>query len=322
MNITFQCPKHKSRLFFEEQPERFVCQDGCVYPIRDHIPRFVSSNNYAKAFGAQWKNYQKTQLDSYTGKSISHDRLERLVGGDLSIVNGKLILEAGCGAGRFTEVLLQAGARVIAADLSDAVEANYDNCQYYKFYKIIQADLLDLPIASESFDMVICIGVIQHTPNPEETIKNLCQFVKPGGLLVIDHYSTNYPFTKSRKILRSFLIKMPPSFSIRFCRILVSILWPLHRLLWKYHNHSLINKLRNWFLKLSPVVDYHDAYFQLGPELLRAWAMLDTHDTLTDYYKHLRSAEELTETLTQAGMIDIKTIYAGNGVEARAWKPV
>jgi hypothetical protein len=49
--------------------------------------------------------------------------------------------------------------------------------------------------------------------------------------------------------------------------------------------------------------------------------MLDTHDTLTDYYKHLRSTEEIEAALRTAGMVDIETAYAGNGVEARARKP-
>lgn len=69
------------------------------------------------------------------------------------------------------------------------------------------------------------------------------------------------------------------------------------------------------------IVDYHDAYAELGPELLSAWAMLDTHDTLTDHYKHLRSTEEIEVALRTAGMVDIETAYAGNGVEARARKP-
>jgi len=49
--------------------------------------------------------------------------------------------------------------------------------------------------------------------------------------------------------------------------------------------------------------------------------MLDTHDTLTDYYKHFRSAEEIEAALCSAGMVAIEAAYAGNGVEARARKP-
>ena len=69
------------------------------------------------------------------------------------------------------------------------------------------------------------------------------------------------------------------------------------------------------------MVDYQRSYPQLSPEMLRSWAMLDTHDTLTDHYKHLRSAKSIATTLAACGMEQIETAYAGNGVEARARRP-
>ena len=320
--VIFFCPDHHLRLELDIPHQVYKCEKGCAYPIINNIPRFVSTNNYAKAFGAQWKSYQRTQLDSYTGRPVSRVRLERLMGGDLDIVSNQLVLEAGCGAGRFTEVLLQSGAQVLATDLSDAVEANYSNCHHYENYAVIQADLLCLPVAPQGFDIVICIGVIQHTPSPEKTIEALCGYVKPGGLLVIDHYSYDYPLTASRKLLRNYLIRTSPPFSIGFCRLLVTLLWPIHRLLWKYKANSFIKRLRSWFVNCSPVVDYHDAYAELGPKLLFAWAMLDTHDTLTDHYKHFRSSKEIEAALRAAGMTKIEVALAGNGIEARARKPL
>jgi hypothetical protein len=82
-----------------------------------------------------------------------------------------------------------------------------------------------------------------------------------------------------------------------------------------------LGRLRHFFLRFSPLVDYHDAYPRLGLHLLKMWATLDTHDTLTDHYKHLRSADEIRDHLQQCGMINIEAYYAGNGVEARARKP-
>ncbi len=58
----------------------------------------------------------------------------------------------------------------------------------------------------------------------------------------------------------------------------------------------------------------------IGEKMLHEWGILDTHDTLTDYYKHLRSAEEISEYLLNNDMMDIDIQYAGNGVEARAIK--
>ncbi len=324
------CHKHKKRLSTEtgkgtEDRAFWGCQLGCRYPIVKDIPRFVDSELYASSFGLQWKTFSKTQLDSSTGTTISRDRLARCLGGSIDIVKHKSVLEAGCGAGRFTEVLLEAGAHLFAVDLSNAVEVNHVNHSRYANYFIAQADICELPVEPAQFDIVICLGVVQHTPDPEETITSLCSYVKLGGLLVIDHYSHKYAMTKSRRLLRWIFLRTHPRFSLYASLLLTTLLWPFHRILWILKNFPLFERLVKWlrprFLRISPVVDYHSAYPQLGPKLLLAWALLDTHDTLTDTYKHLRSAEEISSQLRRCGMVDIDVDYAGNGVEARARKP-
>jgi len=313
------CPDHGHLLTGRNQA--FKVPEGCSFPLVNDILRFGPQNNYAASFGLQWNEYRTTQLDSHTGLSISHDRLKRLLGGSFDILKGKEVLEAGCGAGRFTEILLESGAHVWAVDISSAVDANYRNCSSSPHYAVAQASILELPFEEEQFDIVVCIGVIQHTPNPEATMQRLCEQVKEGGLLVIDHYTYGYPSTLSRRILRKLLLKMPTQFSLTFSKILTNVLWPLHRLFWRSRNLPFLGRLRHFFLRFSPLVDYHDAYPRLGLHLLKMWATLDTHDTLTDHYKHLRSADEIRDHLQQCGMINIEAYYAGNGVEARARKP-
>lgn len=321
--ISMQCPLHATPLTIVPLPDGnlFCCQSGCNFPVVSGIPRFVASDCYASSFGLQWNTFRKTQLDSYTGTTISHDRLTRIVGGDLASLRGKSVLEAGCGAGRFTEMLLSAGANVFAVDLSSAVEANYENCRSFidgANYFVCQADIRSLPLAPGQFDVVLCVGVIQHTPNPEETIAALCSHLKPGGMLAIDHYTHGYGITPSRQLLRNQLLQMPADFALLFCSMLTDLLWPVHELLWKSQNSSAGVAARQAFLEHSPLVDYHDAYPQLSADILRSWALLDTHDTVTDVYKHLRSAEEIAACLAASGMQQIDAVYAGNGVEARA----
>jgi SAM-dependent methyltransferase len=319
-NIRPTCPEHGKELVLSSDGSNFFCSEGCRYKILNKIPRFIPDDNYASSFGLQWNKFRKTQLDSYTGLSITRDRLTRIAGGSLGIFGNKNVLEAGCGAGRFTEIMLQAGARVFAVDISNAVEANYENCKDYRNYFVCQADIKNLPFLAEQFDIVVCIGVIQHTPDPEETMSALCLYVKPGGLLLIDHYTHGYPITPSRRILRQYLLKKSKRFSMIFCQVLTAIFWPFHRLFWIMRKIRWINKLRDKFLYYSPVVDYHDTYPSLKGKLQFKWALLDTHDTLTDYYKHLRSAEEIKSHLLKYGMTDIVINLGGNGIEARACK--
>ena len=95
-------------------------------------------------------------------------------------------------------------------------------------------------------------------------------------------------------------------------------LLPLHKLSWSEKRGRW--RLRKQLQKFSPLVDYYDVYPQLGEKILAEWALLDTHDTLTDYYKHLRSAEQIRSCLSECGMGDLEVEYGGNGVEARARK--
>jgi SAM-dependent methyltransferase len=300
-----------------------TCRAGCRVPVIRGIPRFVASEGYAAGFGRQWKRFRRTQLDSFTWTTISRDRLSRCLGGSLAELRGKTVLEVGCGAGRFTELLLAAGARVFAADLSNAVEANYDNCCGAADYFVCQADLRALPAHRDSFDFVICLGVIQHTPEPEATIATLSEFVRPGGRLVIDHYRyDSADMTEVRQRLRSLLIRRDPRLALLFVRLLVAVLWPVHRLLWRLSANQWFAKARRLWLRYSPVLDYHDYYSYLGPRLLYAWATLDTHDCLTDFYKHKRTVEQVASCLQRLGLDSIEASYGGNGVEARATRPM
>ncbi len=317
------CLKHSQGMTSDpfDSPVALRCPGGCSVPVVRDIPRFVDSSNYASGFGLQWNTFRKTQLDSYSGTTISRDRLTRCFGGSLDVVRDKTVLEVGCGAGRFTELMHSAGAVVFACDLSQAVEANYENCHGCPNYFVCQADARELPVLPHSFDFVLCIGVIQHTPSPEETIAALARHVKPGGMLIVDHYSHAYVQNFLQRNLRRLLIRPPARIAKPLTLGLARALLPLHRISWKWKNRRGLWRLRPALLRHSPFIDYLDLFPQLGDQLGAEWSVLDTHDALTDYYKHLRTREEIEACLLSCGLIDLEVSYGGNGIEARARMP-
>jgi uncharacterized protein YbaR (Trm112 family) len=124
----YVCPKCRGRLTLlaggDAGSGSLSCSNRHSFAIRDELPRFVESAGYAASFGFQWQAHARDQLDSATGTTISRTRLfkgtqwpERMP--------GELILEAGCGSGRFTEVLLSTGAEVISFDYSAAAEMTH-----------------------------------------------------------------------------------------------------------------------------------------------------------------------------------------------------
>lgn len=301
---------------FKKTDNKYISEDAVAEIIND-IPRFVDSGSYASLFGDQWKEYKKTQLDSYTGSPTSESRLSRCLGDDLKDnLNGKLVLEAGCGAGRFTEVLLNKDAVLVSSDLSSAVEVNAENFPVSDKHLVIQADINNMPFADESFDVVICLGVIQHTPDTEKTIEDLYKLVKKGGTLVIDHYSfdrSNY--LRLARLYRVFLRKKTADYTIPYTKKLVKRYLPLHK---KVAKNKLLSVLLN---RISPVVSYYSVFPQFSEKLQQEWALLDTHDSLTDWHKRFRNKKQITETLANLGAADIYCAYGGNGVEANCKKP-
>jgi len=314
--VGFVSPRTGAALW--KEGETLVSVAGERVPVVRSIPRFVPSDDYTAPFGLQWNEHPHTQLDSRTSATLSRRRLERCTGMPLRQLAGLRVLEAGCGAGRFTELLVQAGALVHAVDLSSAVEANRRNLgdPPPSNYVVAQADLRDLPFPARTFDVVVCLGVLQHTPSPEASIANLWRMVAPGGLLVIDNYGwTLSRLTKLAPLYRLILKRLPPARAKRITDALVDVFFPLH---WAVRR---LKPLQMLLSRVSPCLSYCHKY----PELTRAqhkdWCRLDTYDELTDWYKRLRTSAQLRGTLEHLGAEQIESVRVRGVIEARCRKP-
>jgi 2-polyprenyl-3-methyl-5-hydroxy-6-metoxy-1,4-benzoquinol methylase len=161
--------------------EALVSRAGRRYSIVRGVPRLVESEKYAKSFGYEWKRFSRTQLDSASGTTRSRDAFLEKTGLSLEQLQGKTVLDVGCGMGRFAEIVARAGARVVGIDLSSAVDAAAENLSSFENAAIVQADVFSLPFARESFDVIYSIGVLHHTPDTREAFLKLAFHLKPGG---------------------------------------------------------------------------------------------------------------------------------------------
>ncbi len=299
-----------------QEGDALVSSAGERVPLVRGIPRFVASHNYADAFGLQWSLHSQTQLDSHTGAHLSERRLVRCAGMPLAQFAGLRVLEAGCGAGRFTELLVSAGALVHSIDLSVAVDSNRRNIGERANYSVAQADILALPFPAGAFDVVFCLGVLQHTPSPEASMAALWRMVAPGGRLVIDHYTwTLSRVTKLAPLYRMILKRLPPPRARRITEALVSVFFPLH---WSVRR---VRPLQTLLSRVSPCL----AYCHIYPGLTRAqhedWCRLDTYDELTDRFKRLRTAGQIRRALVGLGATQIQAVRRNHVVEATCRKP-
>jgi SAM-dependent methyltransferase len=157
-----------------------VCRSS--FPITAGIPRFanlehVESDKRATAtgFGWQWQHF--TQEDEqYAGQFLGW-----IAPVTPEFFRDKVVLEAGCGKGRHTQLAARWGARdVVGIDLSAAVETAFAATRSLPNAHIIQADIYHLPLARK-FDYAFSVGVLHHLPDPHAGFRSLASKVKPGG---------------------------------------------------------------------------------------------------------------------------------------------
>lgn len=295
------------------QKGRLRCaQCADTFEIREGIPRFVPTDNYASSFGMQWNLHARTQLDSHTGLSISRDRLFRVTGWP-ERMPGERILEAGSGAGRFTEHLLSTGAEIYSFDYSSAVEANAANHGDRPNLHLFQGNIYHIPFPPGGFDRVLCLGVIQHTPDPEAAFRCLAAQVRPGGELAIDVYARRLSaLLHWRFLLRPLTRRMDKARLYRIIERVTPALLPLAVLLRRLFGRA--------GARLMPIVEFSD--LGLSPELHRQWAILDTFDWYSPAYDFPQTLDTVRHWFDTAGFVDVVVENGPNGIIGRGRRPV
>jgi SAM-dependent methyltransferase len=275
------------------------------FPVRDGIPRFVPPVNYADNFGLQWNRFRQTQLDSHTGHPISRKRFVSTAGWRPAELAGKRVLDVGCGAGRFAEIALDCGARVVALDYSSAVDACRDNLRSRTEIDVVQGDIYRLPFLAGQFDFVYCLGVLQHTPDVRRAFLSLPSQLAPGGRLAVDVYPrTIQNLIWPKYWLRPITNRLPRPALFRLVTWMVHLLLPVSVIVGRIP--IVGRKLRHFV----PVMNY-DRILPLDRRQLKEWCLLDTFDMLSPKHDHPQSVRALSSWFREAGLQQIEVFRRG-----------
>ncbi|MEO5360118.1 MAG: methyltransferase domain-containing protein [Nitrospirota bacterium] len=279
----FRCPDTGEIL--KDDGDAFISVSGRRWPIVNNIPRFVDTDMYVDSFSFEWKLHAHTQIDSLTGTNSSEDFFVQKTGLSPDEVKGKLILDAGVGAGRFSDILSKWGANVVGIDLSYAVEAAYRNHLSSKNVIIAQADIGKPPFAPETFDFIVSIGVLHHTPDTRAYFKALVPLLKPGGEICIWVYPAEGNYL-TRAAWIPFTSKIPTKLFYKWCQIFVPFA----------QRHYKIFRL------LSAFFPFSNQGLGLDNDIL------DTFDGYSPKYHGVHSEKEVVGWFEECGLKNIQTL--------------
>ncbi len=292
-----------------------VSDDGSErYPVLGSIPRFVPQSNYADNFGMQWNYFRQTQLDSHSGHPISTERFWQATGWQPEQLKDQWVLDVGCGAGRFAEVALLAGANVVALDYSSAVDACYANLKHHPNLHVVQGDIYALPFAPESFPYVYSLGVLQHTPDVAKAFAALTPMVQRGGRLCTDFY-----WKRIRTMLHAKYLLRPLTKRMDQPRLFLLLQRWVPALLAASQSLGRVPLVGRGLKRIVPVADY-TGRFPLSDQQLREWALLDTFDMLAPTYDNPQTAHTVAAWFEQAGLKEVEVGHWGHLV-GRGIKP-
>lgn len=277
-----------------------------VYPIVDGIPRFVKDEGYSDNFGYQWNRWARVQFEDQNisrpmqghttnmFKTITQFTEEKL--------RGKLVLDIGCGPGRFADVAIQMGASVIALDYSSAIDAAKANFVGKKAdILFLQADALSMPIKSNSIDNSYTIGVLHHTPSPFTGVKEARRVTRNDFAIRVYEAKGFYTYPMVR-FWRGVFLMLKPIFK-HYPPLLYSYVFGTLGYaigcIWRPLSYPLRAIFPTAFLP-----DYR-------------WTILDTFDAIATTHQSGHTSKEIEGWLQDAGYVSIHNVGGNDFVASK-----
>ena len=297
---------------FTAQHENVIRQWG-VTTSRD-CPAALCDRT-GKSFGYEWTTYhvQRTEEDAAYFRSKT--------GVDPASLRGKLVLDAGCGSGRYSRVAGEAGANVISVDISAAVEAAVAVTGHLPNVHVMQADIFALPFTSSTFDFIYSIGVLHHTPNTKQALDKLIPLLKEGGEIAVWLYPRwPGPIEAYNRLLRAITTRM----SLDTLHRAAVMLEPIGLL-----KLQLLTSKRWWKRVLGQLLRGLTIGISYHPD--REIRICDTFDWFSPPYQWHHTDKEVESWLREFGLVDItnlsiaQTNYRynyGNGINFKARRSV
>ena len=273
------------------------------FTITNGIPRFVKNEGYSENFGWQWNRWAKVQFESENiGRPMAGHTtkmFKAITELTTDKLNGKLILDIGCGPGRFVDVSKEMGANVVVAlDYSTAIDAAKENFLDTNGIFFVQGDALNLPFKDEVFDFAYSIGVLHHTPSPIKGVEEAARVLKKDGEFAISVYQKGgyYDFV-----------------TVQIWRKIFQLLWPIFGPNLPYLYSQIFGRLSHYIRRFSRVLSLPIRLIFPSVTLPDVrWSVLDTFDSVTPSYQSAHTVYEVYTWFQKVGYKKIRVAAWGN----------
>jgi 2-polyprenyl-3-methyl-5-hydroxy-6-metoxy-1,4-benzoquinol methylase len=197
------------------------------FPVAENTDTNIDMS-VVESFGDEWTKFHG--FDDQDISDISQTYFDIV---DETVINkNSVILDAGCGSGRFSKYLANKVAFVEAVDPSSAVLAADKVLENITNVRVTQASIGNLPFEDNSFDFVMSIGVLHHIPNTLQAMKDCVQKLKPNGHFFVYLYyalDNRGPLFKAvyalATVVRKFTAIMPAPIKRILCDIYAIVLY-------------------------------------------------------------------------------------------------
>ncbi len=278
-----------------QSTEGLSCRSGhviaCHHRYIDARPDRVSDATAAtfRSFGYEWTRFRRIRPEdeAYWWRYFADL--------DVSQLQGRVGLDAGCGSGRYSVFTAQHLRALVALDGSDAVETAASNLAGCRTATVVRADLRRPPLAPEAFDFISCLGALHHLEQPRQGFDALVDLLAPGGILLVYLYSRPSSWglrsvaLRTASGLRRATTKLPAP-------LLRTLSWPTALVLWLtvVRLGALVTSRRGPTASPLPLAAYH------GMPMRSLW--LDTFDRLSAPIEHRYLWEDVRPWYTHRGL--------------------
>jgi len=203
-----RCPGCHSPLI--NQGQSLLCS-GCqrTYSLFRNIPQLLNQSalkdNWQKYFEAQLREKGDTvAANSYLNQGHFH-RLQQTVLETIGQASHKVIVDVGCGTGHFTASLASQNI-LLGLDFSLEMLLRAEAKGFFP----VQARATELPLADNSFDLVLANSIIQCLPDVGKFLAELVRVCSPGGRIIISGFNSQNIFLRAWRHLE--ITRRPPLF--------------------------------------------------------------------------------------------------------------